>query len=201
MRKITLTRTALATGLAAMCALLAAAPSRADSQPYVGEIIVVPYSFCPLGFVEANGGLLPISEYETLFTLYGTTFGGDGQSTFGLPDQRGREPTHAGVFGGTTRVLGQTGGAESFTLTVSNLPAHTHQVQATNATADKAGPGSKFFAVEPNLKFRFHDGPPNRLMNSAIITPTGSNQPVPRMDPFLALRYCVAEYGVFPTTQ
>jgi microcystin-dependent protein len=174
--------------------------AQAGVEPFIGEIMMTGYSFCPRGYAETNGQLLAISQNTALFSLLGTTFGGDGRVTFALPDLRGRVPIGQGQGPGlSSYTLGQVGGAESFTLTVGQMPAHNHGVQATNANADKAGPGSKFPAVEPNLTNMYHDGPPNRLMNSEMITPTGQNQPVGHRSPYLTLRFCIALQGVFPS--
>lgn len=173
----------------------------AGDQPYVGEVIVVPYTFCPVNYFEANGALLPISENDVLFTLYGTTFGGDGQVTFALPDLRGRLPIHAGTGSGlSTYVIGQSGGAESITLTSSNLPSHSHSVQATNSTSDKTGPGGKFLALASNSISLYFDGPSNRQMDPTMLGTTGNNLPVDIQDPYLTMRICVSAFGIFPQT-
>lgn len=172
----------------------------ADPEPYIGEVMIVPYNFCPRDFLEANGALLPISQYDTLFVLYGTTFGGDGQTTFALPDLRGRLPIHAGTGPGLSNyILGQTGGTESITLSTTNLPSHSHSVQATNSTADKTGPGGKFLALASNSISLYFDGTPNKVMDPAMLSMMGSNLPVSVQDPYLAMRICVAAFGVFPS--
>src|ERR1700751_3224332 len=113
------------------------------SQPYVGEIRMFAGNFAPAGWMFCNGQLLPISEYETLFNLIGTTYGGDGQSTFGLPDLRGRIPIHMG----SGFVQSQTGGAETVTLTTSQMPAHPHPVSATANSNTASLPGGNFLAA------------------------------------------------------
>jgi len=188
-----------ALALAAFAATWPIEHAVADSEPYVGEVIIVPYNFCPLNFLEANGSLLAISEYDVLFALYGTTYGGDGQVTFAMPDLRGRIPIHVGTGPGlSTYVLGQSGGAESITLNTTNLPSHSHTVQATNSTSDKTGPGGKFLALASNSISLYFDGPSNRQMNPTMLGTTGSNLPVDIQDPYLAMRICVAAFGVFP---
>src|SRR5271167_3040206 len=105
------------------------------SQPYVGEIRMFGGNFAPAGWMTCDGQLLPISEYETLFNLIGTTYGGDGQSTFALPDLHGRVPVHMGTsFAGGTYTLAQTGGQQNVTLTTQQLPSHNHQLLATNTS-------------------------------------------------------------------
>ncbi|SMH55355.1 phage tail protein [Mesorhizobium australicum] len=172
----------------------------ADSSPYVGEVIIVPYNFCPSGWAEANGGLLSISQNDVLFALYGTTFGGDGVSTFGLPDLRGRLPIHAGTGPGlSTYVIGQMGGTESITLTVGNLPPHSHQVLATNNFADKAGPGGKYLASGNAGQFWYSESAANRIMKTEMLGLTGNNLPVEVQDPYLTMRACVSLYGLWPS--
>lgn len=192
-------RSALAgMGLVAVAVSLPTA-AFAASDPYVGEVIIVPYTFCPSGFVEANGSLRSISQETVLFALYGTTFGGDGVSTFQLPDLRGRVPINAGTGPGlSSYVLGQTGGAQSFTLTINNLPTHTHSVNATNSFSDKPGPGGKFLGADNTGFNKYHDGPANKTMDTGMLAAAGGSQPVGKLDPFLAVRFCVAPEGVFP---
>lgn len=190
---------AAAIALAAFAAAWPIEPAIADPEPYVGEVMIVPYNFCPVNFLEANGALLPISQYDVLFALYGTTFGGDGQVTFALPDLRGRLPIHAGTGPGLSNyVLGQSGGLESITLNVTNLPSHSHNVQATNSTSDKTGPGGKFLALASNSISLYFEGPSNRQMDPTMLGTTGNNLPVDIQDPYLAMRICVATAGVFP---
>lgn len=172
----------------------------ADGEPYIGEVIIVPYNFCPSGWAEANGALLPISQNEALFLLYGTTYGGNGVSTFGLPDLRGRLPIHAGTGPGLSNyVQGQMGGTESITLTTANLPPHNHQVLATNGFADKAGPGGKFLASGNAGQSWYSESSANKLMKAGMLGMTGNNLPVQVQDPYLTMRICVSLYGIFPS--
>src|SRR5437764_3978391 len=115
------------------------------AQPYVGEIRMFAGNFAPAGWMFCEGQLLPISEYETLFQLIGTTYGGDGQSTFALPDLRGRVPLHFG----NGFVLAETGGAEEITLTTSQIPVHTHALEAINAAGGSPNPGNNLLAGSP----------------------------------------------------
>ncbi len=189
-----------ALALGAFAATLPIEHALAGGQPYVGEVIVVPYNFCPVNFLEANGALVAISEYDTLFTLYGTTYGGDGQVTFAMPDLRGRLPIHAGTGPGLSNyTLGQSGGAESITLNTTNLPSHSHSVLATNSTSDKTGPGGKFLALASNSISLYFDGPSNRQMDPTMLGLAGTNQPVSVQDPYLAMRICVSAAGIFPS--
>src|SRR5271169_6738103 len=117
------------------------------SQPYVGEIRLVGFNFAPVNGALCNGSLLPISEYEVLYNLLGTTYGGDGQNTFGLPDLRGRTPFHQGTGGGSTYVMGQPGGVETVTLLSTQIPSHTHPVNVQNQVGDVSSPIGALFAV------------------------------------------------------
>lgn len=180
-------------------ALAVPAPANAGIEPFLGEMMMVGYTFCPRNFAEANGLLLPIAQNTALFSLLGTTFGGNGQTTFALPDLRGRAPINQGQGPGLSNyVLGQIGGQESFTLLVSQMPAHNHLVNATNTTADKTGPGGKFLALASNSISLYFEGPSNRQMDPTMLGTTGNNLPVDIQDPYLAMRICVATAGVFP---
>ncbi|MBX3574217.1 MAG: phage tail protein [Mesorhizobium sp.] len=181
-------------------ALAVPAPANAGIEPFLGEMMMVGYTFCPRNFAEANGLLLPIAQNTALFSLLGTTFGGNGQTTFALPDLRGRAPINQGQGPGLSNyVLGQIGGQESFTLLVSQMPAHNHLVNATNTTADKTGPGGKFLALASGGISIYHEGPANKVMDPAMITPTGGSQPVGHRGPYLAMRWCIATNGIFPS--
>ncbi len=190
----------------AMVAAIVVAPgsAAADSNPFVGEIAATGIGFCPEGWAPAAGQLLAISQYEALYTLYGTTYGGDGVSTFALPDLQGRIPvgTGAGV-GLQPRVLGQKGGYESVTLTTNQLASHSHAVNATNSDGTFAGPGGKLLAAAPTggsgTETIYSDQPANRTMSSQMIASTGQGLPISTQDPTLVIRYCVALQGIFPT--
>src|SRR5262247_3782286 len=141
------------------------------AQPYVGEIRIFAGNFAPAGWMFCEGQLLPISEFETLFNLIGTTYGGDGESTFALPDLRSRIPMHFG--NGFT--LAETGGVEEVTLTVSQIPAHGHPLLATAAGAGSADPTTRVFAKPSKNMYR--DPPPAVAMNPACVGSTGGSQP------------------------
>ena len=165
------------------------------AQPYVGEIRMFAGNFAPAGWMFCEGQLLPISEYETLFNLIGTTYGGDGQSTFALPDLRGRLPLHQG--NGFT--LAETGGAEEVTLTVSQIPAHTHGV---GVVGDRAGgqnsPAGNLLAQSYNVTPYVNDAPNANLSPNAV-TATGGNQPHTNLQPFLCLSHIISLFGIFPS--
>ena len=164
------------------------------AQPYVGEIRIFAGNFAPAGWMFCEGQLLPISEYETLFNLIGTTYGGDGQSTFALPDLRGRIPLHQG--NGFT--LAETGGAESITLTVSQIPSHTHALLAANTNGNQASPVSSVLANSFNVTPYINDVA-NGNMNAAAITSVGGSQPHNNFQPYLCVDFILSLYGIFPS--
>src|SRR4051794_30622139 len=141
------------------------------AQPYVGEIRMFAGNFAPAGWMFCEGQLLPISEYETLFQLIGTTYGGDGQSTFALPDLRGRIPLHFG--NGFT--LAETGGVETVTLTVSQIPAHSHPMLASNDVPTNLSPATNVTGQAANKIYRA--GAANIAMNPNAVSATGGSQP------------------------
>src|ERR1051325_8134008 len=143
------------------------------AQPYVGEIRMFAGNFAPAGWMFCEGQLLPISEYETLFNLIGTTYGGDGQSTFALPDLRGRIPLHQG--NGFT--LAETGGAETVTLTVAQMPAHTHSFLGSPAHPNTTNPGSSVLAQPVGNIYYSQPNPNLAAMAVQTITPVGGSQP------------------------
>ncbi len=162
------------------------------SQPYVGEIRMFGGNFAPAGWMFCEGQLLPISEYETLFNLIGTTYGGDGQSTFALPDLRGRLPIHMG----SGFVQSQTGGVETVTLTTSQIPAHTHTVSATTNSNTASLPGGNFLASGPDI---YDQNKPGTNTMAAAIGPAGGSQPHDNFQPYLCVSFILSLYGVFPS--
>ena len=164
------------------------------AQPYVGEIRIFAGNFAPAGWMFCDGQLLPISEYETLFNLIGTTYGGDGQSTFALPDLRGRLPLHFG--NGFT--LAETGGVETVTLTVSQIPAHNHAFLASNNNATTANAANNVLATIENYT-PFIVAPANSPMNPQSIGSTGGSQPHNNLQPYLCLDFIISLFGIFPS--
>jgi microcystin-dependent protein len=164
------------------------------SQPYVGEIRIFAGNFAPAGWMFCEGQLLPISENETLFNLIGTTYGGDGQSTFALPDLRGRVPLHFG--NGFTQA--ETGGVESVTLTVSQIPAHSHPLLATTSSATDANASGNVLA-QPTLFFSYVNINPAANMDAASVGSTGGSQPHNNFQPYLCVDFIISLFGVFPT--
>ena len=167
---------------------------------YIGMIFMFAGNFAPVGFALCNGQLLSISQNTALFSILGTTYGGDGVQTFGLPDLRGRVPLHAGQGPGLPPVaLGQNGGAESATLLVNNLPAHNHLLNGNNAAGGKEFPGPNHIIGPSTTDMMYSVNPPNTTMNVASIGMTGANQPFSIMQPYLAVNYIIATQGIFPS--
>lgn len=172
-------------------------------ESYVGEIRLLPYNFAPVGWADCNGQLISISENETLFMLLGTTYGGDGVNTFGLPDLRGRLPLHNGSAPGrSTYVIGQIGGSESVTLLPANLPPHSHPMFATTTVADTVTPGNTVELGQLSGDTMYANASTEALpMNGPMISgliPNGSQPHENRMST-LTLRYCISLYGIFPS--
>jgi microcystin-dependent protein len=176
-----------------------ALPSGASAQEkYVGEIFMGGWNFCPRGSAPLNGQLLAISSNQALFSLLGTRFGGDGRTSFGLPDMQGRVPLHDGGGPGLTpRQIGQKGGSETNTLTVNQIPAHTHSLQALSSGGDTPAPGGNLLANDGNDRI-YGNGTPNAALAATAIGTTGGGQPVNNMPPFQVIRYCIATFGIFP---
>ncbi len=164
------------------------------AQPYVGEVRMFAGNFAPAGWMFCEGQLLPISEYETLFNLIGTTYGGDGQSTFALPDLRGRLPLHFG--NGFT--LAETGGAETVNLTVSQIPAHSHPFLASTDFASQRSPTSNVLAQLNNAEL-YSALPPTSALNAAAVTSTGGSQPHDNFQPYLCVDFIISLFGIFPS--
>jgi microcystin-dependent protein len=156
-------------------------------------------NFAPWGWLFCSGQLLPISEYETLFNLIGTTYGGDGQTTFALPDFRGRIPIHSGQGTGlTNRIIGESGGAESVTLTAQQMPGHRHAHVASASAATNAGDPTGLTA---NAGTTLIYGPdtPSVALNAAAVGSAGGSQPHDNMAPYLALNFIISAFGIFPS--
>jgi microcystin-dependent protein len=163
------------------------------AQPYVGEIRMFAGNFAPAGWMFCEGQLLAISENETLFQLIGTTYGGDGQSTFALPDLRGRLPLHFG----NGFIQAETGGAEEITLTVNQIPAHSHPMLATNDIPALATPVNNVTG-QAAAKF-YRAGTPTVLLNAGSVGSTGGSQPHTNFQPYLCVDFIISLFGIFPT--
>lgn len=164
------------------------------AQPYVGEIRMFAGNFAPAGWQFCEGQLLPISENETLFQLIGTTYGGDGQSTFALPDLRGRIPVHQG----NGFILAETGGAEEITLTVSQIPAHSHPLLASANNASSANAAGNVLAQTLSYTPYFAASA-NTPLSSNAVTPVGGSQPHTNFQPYLCINFIISLFGIFPS--
>jgi len=193
-------KTALAVGLIAALQLTPQAANAQSGTEYIGQMSNFGFNFCPRGWAAADGQLLAISQNTALFSILGTIYGGDGRTTFALPDMRGRRVIGEGTGPGLSPVpRGQKSGTESFVLTEANLPPHNHAVNGTNARADKNGPGGDYLAI-PNVNHDlYHNGPPNQVMDPGMIGNTGGNLAVNKTSPALGTNWCVALFGVFPS--
>lgn len=163
------------------------------AQPFVGEIRMFAGNFEIAGWAFCDGRLLPISENEVLFTLIGTTYGGDGQSTFALPDLRGRIPIH----NGNGFILAESGGAEQVTLTVQQIASHTHPLIATTSVANQSSPSNNIAAQSTAADLYIEDTATAGLAPSAI-TPTGGSQPHTNFQPYLCVTFLISLFGIFP---
>jgi microcystin-dependent protein len=164
------------------------------AQPYVGEIRMFAGNFAPAGWMFCEGQLLPISENETLFQLIGTTYGGDGQSTFALPDLRGRIPVHQG----NGFILAETGGAEEITLTVNQIAAHSHALFASTNVATQSSPAGNVVAQSTAADLYVEDTPTASLAPTAI-APVGGSQPHTNLQPYLCIDFIISLFGIFPS--
>jgi len=165
------------------------------SSPFIGEIRMFGGNFAPVGWAFCDGSLIPISENDALFNLIGTTYGGDGQNTFALPDLRSRIPLHVGPG----FALGQSGGVESVTLTTSQIPAHSHVPQANNAAGTQVGPDNGVWASTSPALNNYSNVAPSVSMDPAAIGPSGGSQPHDNMVPFLVINFILSLFGIFPS--
>lgn len=165
------------------------------AEPYLSEIRIFGFNFAPRGWAQCNGQLLPINQNQTLYALLGTTYGGDGRTSFALPDLRSRVPMHVG--GDTYAVsLGQKGGAEAIALSVSEIPAHTHSLQASTAAGNASSPENNVFA-EPT--FNLYGAASNLdTMNTATVANNAGGAAHDNIMPILAVNFCIALQGLFP---
>ncbi len=170
------------------------------AQPYVGEIRMFGGNFAPAGWMFCDGQLLPISENETLFQLIGTTYGGDGESTFALPDLRGRLPIHFGSStGGSTYILAETGGVEEVTLTTNQIPSHTHTVLGSTGIASNPTPNGLTFATASGGDvYNTNPGTPQSLFASTVSS-IGGSQPHTNFQPYLCVSFIISLFGIFPS--
>jgi microcystin-dependent protein len=166
------------------------------ADPFLGELKLVSFGFAPRRWAFCNGQLLPINQNQALFSLLGTTFGGDGRVNFALPDLRGRAPQHAGL--GTT--LGERGGREAVTLSAGELPAHTHTLTATSDLANASVPGGAVPAAKPRGGInRYAPAGGAAVMGSSSLAPAGAGLPHNNMQPYLVMSWVIALQGIFPS--
>jgi microcystin-dependent protein len=166
------------------------------AQPYVGEIRMFAGNFAPAGWMFCEGQSLPISENETLFQLIGTTYGGDGESTFVLPDLRGRIPIHQG----NGFILAETGGAEEITLTVQQIPAHSHPFLATNANGSGSSPAGAVLARNASVDGYTSDTSVGlTALAPSMVNSVGGSQPHTNFQPYLCVDFIISLYGIFPS--
>lgn len=163
------------------------------AEPFLAEIRLFAFGLTPQGWARCNGQFLPINQNQALFALLGTQYGGDGRTTFALPDYRGRTPIHVGAG----FIAGQRGGAPSHTVTLAQLPSHTHAVRAsTSTTAGTSAPSGRYLGRGNNV---YSDSPATGTLSPATVVSVGGSQPHLNMQPFLALSYCIALQGIFPS--
>ncbi|MCW4385529.1 tail fiber protein [Salinibacterium sp. SYSU T00001] len=167
------------------------------AQPYVGEIRIFAGNFAPLGWEFCHGQTLSIMENETLFQLIGTTYGGDGETTFALPDLRGRSPLHPGIGPRNSYILAESGGTEVEYLTVQQIPSHSHAPFASTDAATSANPASGVWAPYGDLPYG--SDAPGTVLHPETVVPTGNAQPHENMPPFLALNFIISLFGIFPS--
>jgi len=172
----------------------------AQGDPFIGEIKMFAGNFAPRGWALCDGQLLPINQNSALYSLLGTTYGGDGRTTFALPDLRGRVPIHAGTGPGLTqRRLGQKSGTEANILSVSDLPSHSHSINAVMEDGNQSSPTGNLPAGTKLLDTEYSNAAGNTTMNATMVNSTGNGQAVTNMQPYLTVNYIIALVGVFPS--
>ena len=189
----------IAFSFAIMLAALSSTVYCQSTDPFIGQLALVPYNFAPKGWALCNGQILPINQNQALFALLGTTYGGDGVSTFGLPDLRGRVPISSGQGLGLSNYdLGEKGGSETHTLTINEMPAHTHLLSADSAVATTDKPGGAFPARNAAGVPQY--GPTaSTLLSASGVDPAGGGAPHDIRQPYLTLNWIIALQGVFPS--
>jgi len=186
---------------ASLTALGAATPAYSQADPYIGQITSFAFDFCPRYWAPASGQLMAISSNSALFSLYGVTYGGDGRTNFALPNLNGRHASGQGMGPGQPPLQqGAVVGAESVTLTTDQMPAHSHSFHASSQGPDSPSPAGGGFATYPPASVAYAAaGTSDVEMNPAVVQPAGGNTPFSVHQPYLALTWCVAASGVFPS--
>ena len=171
------------------------------SEPFLAEVRIVGFNFAPRGWAFCDGQILPINQNQSLYSLLGTTYGGDGRTSFALPDLRGRTPIHVGRSnGGAEHLLGQKSGEETHTIAANEMPQHQHTIHGTSSTADQIDPTGRFPAQTPTPVANLYrtDGATTSLASTALLN-VGGGQAHENMQPFLSLNFCIALQGLFPS--
>ena len=171
------------------------------ATPFLGQITLFGGNFAPRGFALCSGQFLAIAQNDALFALIGTTYGGDGVTSFALPDMRGRLPVHAGQGPGLSNyIIGQSGGSETVTLAVTQIPSHTHTTSGSSASGSAADPSNGFWAAEPTADVaQFSNAAPGASMSPAAVSNSGGSQPHENLQPFLCVNFVIAIEGIFPS--
>lgn len=173
--------------------------TKAQSEPFIGQIAFVAFNYAPNGWVECNGQTMSIAQNETLFSLLGTTYGGNGMTTFQLPDMRGRVLVHNGKGNWTSDYqMGQMGGQESVTLTNAQMPSHSHSVNAVLADGNQSTPKGNLPANTKTLDQEYSNSSPDTTMRQEMIAPSGGNQPHENIQPYVAMKCIIAIQGIYP---
>ena len=169
------------------------------ANPFVAEIRIFPFNFAPKGWAFCNGQLLPISQNTALFSLLGTTYGGDGKSNFALPNMQGSAPMHPGQGPGLSlHDLGETGGSDTVTLLESEIPAHSHGLNASNRQGSDQSPLNEMFAGGVGGISQYATPPPIIQLSNNAVAPQGGSQPHNNLMPYLTLNFCIALQGIYP---
>ncbi|HEY8876942.1 MAG TPA: tail fiber protein [Roseateles sp.] len=170
------------------------------ADPFLGELKLAAFTFAPRGWAFCDGQILPISQNTALFALLGTTYGGNGQTTFALPDLRGRSPVHAGSSVNGNVSLGEQGGVENVTLNLNQVPAHSHSLSGSSDLANASAPGGALPAAKPRGGLtRYAPAGSDTVMAPGSVGPAGGSQPHNNMQPYLVLSWLIALEGIFPS--
>ena len=173
---------------------------KAQAEPFIGQISIYAFNFAPRGWMPCDGRLLPIAQYQALFALIGTTYGGDGRTTFALPDLRGRIVVGPGNGPGLTpKTLGEMSGTETNTLLVTNLPPHNHAIKAVTSEGNQNSPTNNLPADTKTLDKEYSNAAANTTMKTSMVGNTGNGTPVNNMQPYLSIGYYIATEGIFPS--
>ena len=169
------------------------------SEPFLAEVRIVGFNFAPRGWAFCDGQILPINQNQSLYSLLGTTYGGDGRTSFALPDLRGRTPIHVGSSNGSVHLLGQKGGEETHTLSAAEMPQHNHRMQASSNPASSRTPGGNVYANADIPAYRSPTGATLQSMNAGTLLSVGGGQAHENEQPYLVLNFCIALQGLFPS--